>query len=600
MRRRQLLLMATGLPLMAGAGTAAIAAPGFRRVRPADPAWPSPAAWDRLKARVGGNLIKPASLLGSCETEAKSVGCSTLLKSLQNPFFIGDQPSGTQVSGYLDAWTPAPSAYAVAAHSAADVAAAVDFARRHNLRLVVKGGGHSYLGTSNAPDSLLIWTRPMRSVTVHERFSPAGAPANAPGVPAVTAGAGAVWMDLYDAVTTKAGRYVQGGGCTTVGVAGHVQSGGFGSFSKAFGTSSAHLLEAEVVTADGAVRIVNAYRNPDLFWALKGGGGGSLGVITKVTLRTHDLPAMFGGALGRIKASSDAAFRRLVGRFLEFYAGSLLNPYWGEQVSIRPDNLLKISMVSQGLTDEEAMAVWRPFVDWVRASPADYSFVDSMEIGGGPARRWWDAEARRKRASASMHYDNRPEAPATQAWWAGDQDQVSAFLHGYDSIWLSASLLAPARRDQLAETLVAASRHFAVDLHFNKGLAGGPPAAIAAARDTAMSPDSLSAFALAIISTGGLPSYMRLVGFKPDLGFAHRNAQRVAAAAATLRQIAPGAGSYLSESSYFNQDWKQAYWGANFARLSGVKAKYDPAGLFFVHHGVGSEGWSADGFERVA
>ena len=82
-----------------------------------------------------------------------------MLQNIRNPFYIGDQAGGTQVSGWLDAWTPAPSVYAVKARQAADVAAAVNFARTHNLRLVVKGGGHSYLGTSNAPDSLLIWTR---------------------------------------------------------------------------------------------------------------------------------------------------------------------------------------------------------------------------------------------------------------------------------------------------------------------------------------------------------------------------------------------------------------------------------------------------------
>ena len=83
---------------------------------------------------------------------------------------------------------------------------------------------------------------------------------------------------------------MQGGGCMTVGVAGLIQSGGFGSFSKAYGMAAASLLEAEVVTADGAVRIANACTNPDLFWALKGGGGGSLGVVTRLTLRTHELP----------------------------------------------------------------------------------------------------------------------------------------------------------------------------------------------------------------------------------------------------------------------------------------------------------------------
>ena len=115
-------------------------------------------------------------------------------------------------------------------------------------------------------------------------------------------------------MTTRRGRYVQGGGCTTVGVAGLIQSGGFGSFSKKYGLAAAGLLEAEVVTADGVARIANACTNPDLFWGLKGGGGGTLGVVTRVTLRTRELPSFFGAVFGKITAASEAAFRELISR----------------------------------------------------------------------------------------------------------------------------------------------------------------------------------------------------------------------------------------------------------------------------------------------
>ncbi|XHO77722.1 hypothetical protein BCC0238_007316 (plasmid) [Burkholderia gladioli] len=135
-----------------------------------------------------------------------------------------------------------------------------------------------------------------------------------PPTPAVTVEAGCLWIDVYTAVTTQAGRYVQGGGCTTVGVAGLVQGGGFGSFSKRYGMAAASLLQAEIVTADGVVRTVNASREPDLFWALKGGGGGSFGVVTRITLQTHDLPEHFGWAGFTVKASSREAYRRLVER----------------------------------------------------------------------------------------------------------------------------------------------------------------------------------------------------------------------------------------------------------------------------------------------
>src|SRR5918995_3510647 len=91
--------------------------------------------------------------------------------------------------------------------------------------------------------------------------------------------------------------------------------------------------EAGRDTADGAVRIANACTNPDLFWGLKGGGGGSLGVVTRITLRTHALPDFFGAVNMTVKATSDAAFRRLVGKVIDFYRESLLNPHWGEQIA---------------------------------------------------------------------------------------------------------------------------------------------------------------------------------------------------------------------------------------------------------------------------
>ncbi len=167
-----------------------------------------------------------------------------------------------------DARISSPSVYAVTAEKTADIVAAVNFARDNNLRLVVKGGGHSYQGTSNAPDSLLIWTRNMNSVTLHDAFAGEGCEGRREPHSAVSIEAGAIWGRVYDAVAVKDGRYVQGG-CLTVGVAGLVQSGGFGSFSKNCGLAAASLIEAEIVTADGAIRIVNECTDPDLFSAIR-------------------------------------------------------------------------------------------------------------------------------------------------------------------------------------------------------------------------------------------------------------------------------------------------------------------------------------------
>lgn len=571
---------------------------GRARVRPGDPQWPAPAAWDDLRERVGGRLIKVQSPLDVCRIESNGASCAAVFAGLRNPFFIGDDPGLTQTSGWLDAWTSKPSVYAVAATSTADVVAAVTFARDHDLRLVVKGGGHSYQGTSDAPDSLLVWTRHMHAITLHDAFVASGCSNVQTPQHAVTVEAGAMWIDVYDAVTTHAGRYVQGGGCATVGVAGLVQSGGFGSFSKLFGTAASGLLEAEIVTADGAVRIANACTNPDLFWGIKGGGGGSLGVVTRLTLATHELPNYFGGISATIKATSAAAFRQLLHRFVGFYRDDLLNPHWGEVVKIQPNDTVEISMVFQGLDASQARATWRPFFDSIAAAPDDYTLVEPPTIASRPARLWWDVAYRKDHAPGSIVFDPRAGAPATHAWWSGDSEQVGVFLHAFESAWMPASLLAQNDQHHLVDALFAASRHWEVQLHFNKGLAGAPSSAVAAARQTAMNPAVLGAFALAIVAAGGPASFPGIAGHEPDLSRAREDARRVTQAMAELRAVVPHAGSYVSESNFFEKDWQHAFWGNNYPRLRAIKRRYDPAGLFFVRHGVDSEGWSDDGFTR--
>jgi len=362
--RRHFLRMLPALMAWLGGGNPALGAARRTRSRgrPIDPAWPTPAQWQQLATHVGDALIPVRSPLSACAASRDEAVCAALFTSLKNPYFLGDEVGLTQTLGWVDAWTSRPSVYAVAARHAQDVVAAVNFAREHNLRLVVKGGGHSYQGTSNAPDSLLVWTRRMNAITLHDAFTPAGCEGQTSPTRAVTVGAGAIWSQVYDAVTTRAGSYVQGGGCMTVGVAGLVQSGGFGSFSKAFGLAAASLLQAEVVTADGVLRTCNACTNPDLFWALKGGGGGSFGVVTRLTLRVHELPDTFGAVNFTVRATSGAALRKLVAMMVDFYAGSLMNPHWGEQIRLR-GNVLQVAMVFQGLTRAEASAVWQPFFD---------------------------------------------------------------------------------------------------------------------------------------------------------------------------------------------------------------------------------------------
>jgi FAD/FMN-containing dehydrogenase len=604
MRRRDFLRTAALLPLLSSGGLHTWTAEQRvsqpqRRVRPGDPLWPSDARWSHLREAVGGRLARVRSPLAECGTAPEGAACRAVLDGLTNPFYLGDHPALTQSSGWAGAWTSAPSVYAVTAEQTSDVVAAVNFAREHHLRLVVKGGGHSYQGTSSSADSLLVWTRRMDDVVLHDAFVPEGAAGRLAAQPAVSVGAGAIWGRVYQAVTTEGGRYVQGGGCTTVGVAGLVQSGGFGSFSKRFGLAAAGLLEAEVVTADGTVRIANPFIHPDLFWALRGGGGGSYGVVTRLTLRTHDLPETIGGVFGRIQAASEADYRPLVARILVFYRERLLNPHWGEQIRFEPGNAVSLRLVFQGLSREEVQEVWQPLLDWVEGK-REYAWTSEPTIIAAPARRLWDAHYLQSELPGLSQADERPGAPPTDYAWAGDREEAGQFLHAYRSLWLPASLLEEDRLPDLVNALATGSEHWSIALHLNKGLAGAPAEAIEAARDTAVNPAVLDAFALAIVAANAPHAFPGTLGRSPDLARAEREAGAVGRAVRGLAELVPRPASYVAESDYFERDWQRSFWGENHARLAAVKRRYDPAGLFFVHHGVGSEEWSADGFTPVA
>src|SRR5215467_12401946 len=192
-RRRLLQIVVASIPSLPsiwswllGPRPSAAATRSLSRVRPADREWPSEASWDRLSQEIRGKLVKVQSPLAECMEARSSLSCTQIFKELKNPYYLGDEVGLTQSLGWVEAWTSRPSVYAVAAEATDDVVAAVNFARIHNLRLVVKGGGHSYQGTSNAADSLVIWTRPMSAIVLHDAFVGSGCDGQAQAQPAVS------------------------------------------------------------------------------------------------------------------------------------------------------------------------------------------------------------------------------------------------------------------------------------------------------------------------------------------------------------------------------------------------------------------------------
>lgn len=565
---------------LTGIGLAGLASPALASAKAAPP-------WNELAAKLGDRLRAVASPLETCVKAGGAGGDELFARTLKNPYAISDDPGLTQTLSWSRAWRSGTPTRVVVARDAGDISTAIAFAKRHRVRLVTRGGAHSYFGNSNGAGSLLVWTRAMREVIQHDAFAPSGGPAGSPSEAAVSVSAGALWGDVYRQTMVDAGRYVQGGGCLTVGVAGFTLGGGFGSLSKRFGTGAANLLEAEIVTADGKVRIANPWRDPELFFALRGGGGGTFGIVTRLTLRTHTLPETIGAALFEVVARDDTAWRALVAEIIDHYATHLFNPQWGEQLRFSPGRRLGVSMLAAGRSQDEVRADWAPFLAWVRERGADYTLPREPALIAAPARQFWNPQFLNSLPGIVMS-DDRPGADPNHVYWNDNRGEAGQQVHAYKSRWLPQSLLEPANRTRLADALIAGSARWPVALHTNKGLAGGDATALARTAQTATNPQVSDAFALLIVAATDDPAWPGIPGHEPDTADAIKQAASVGEAFAPLAAVSPGMGCYMSESDWWNPDFARDYWGANYPRLLAAKRKYDPAGLFGGHNCVGS------------
>ncbi|MFZ6691477.1 FAD-dependent oxidoreductase [Undibacterium sp. SXout20W] len=514
---------------------------------------------------------------------------SGLSSRLKDPVFRGSEPSIVQMGGWLDAWTPKLGRWFVKAKSPQDIVHGIRFAIASKLPIAIRGGAHSYFGQSCKAESVVLWTAGMRDIKMQVNFRPAGAPDSDQPQHVVHVGSGCTWGEVYAEVIAKRGRYVQGGGCTTVGVGGMLQGGGFGSFSKGFGTVASNLLEAEIVTADGQIRIVNPYRDPELFWAIKGGGGGTFGVLTRVTLRTHDLPERFGVVRFKFQAKSDQKMEEASTYVLQLIREQLLTPYWGEKIVFMPDRIISVETMFQGISETQARDIWQPLVNTIEQYSDQYEILTPLFTSSVPSKDLWNSQVINQQFPGALSIGETRDGLNKSVFWTGDGEQAGLVWTAYESLWLDMRLLKQEKILELASTFAAASNFHSFELHLNKGLAGLGESMLALCNDTPVNPQSLTAFALMIVADGQVPLPGNEVTAKlteKQIIDGHSDRDKVARVAQKFRQLAPDAGSYLNESNYFHPDIATAAWGENFPRLQAVKNQYDPTDLFHVHHGV--------------
>ncbi|MFF0146078.1 FAD/FMN-containing dehydrogenase [Amycolatopsis sulphurea] len=209
---------------------------------------PVPDRWERLRRRLAGPLLRP-----------------------------GDAGYDAARRGFFAMYDRRPAAVAGCARRE-DVQACVDFAARQGIPLAARSGGHSYPGYSTVDDGLVADLARLNRIELHEGGQ-------------VTIGAGARLGAVY-AVLAAAGRALPAGTCPTVGIAGLTLGGGLGVLGRKYGLTCDLLESAELVTADGTCHTVSAASRPELFWALRGGGGGNFGIVTSFTFRTVPAPGL--------------------------------------------------------------------------------------------------------------------------------------------------------------------------------------------------------------------------------------------------------------------------------------------------------------------
>lgn len=259
----------------------------------------------------------------------------------------------------------------------ADVVATLAFTRRFGLGVVPRGGGHSYIGASTLSGGVVLDTGPMATVT----------PDPASGT--ATVGAGARLVDVYRALD-RSGLAVPAGSCPSVGIAGQTQGGGQGVVARAQGLTSDTVTAVTVVTADGRVRDVDAARDPDLFWALRGGGGGTFGVVT--SFRVKPFPSQDCGVWSARWAWSAA---EAVVAGWQRWVATTADENWAnlhlEAVGSVPS--VRVSGVTLGGSGDEALAELTRLVgvDPTSTSSTTHTWMDTVLLEAGCSRTGYEA-----------------------------------------------------------------------------------------------------------------------------------------------------------------------------------------------------------------
>ncbi|KAI1391408.1 FAD-binding domain-containing protein [Hypoxylon trugodes] len=544
---------------------------GGCKTYPTDPYWPFPTTWALLNFLLGGALIQTVPYAASCYDSFgnyNATKCAFITNNWINAsIYHTEDPTSVNAVLFQGATCMPPGfvpsggnctlggypVYAVDVRNVAQIQLALNFARNLNLRVVIKNTGHDFSAKSVGMGALSLWTHNLKQIQFFQNYRQGRYRG-----PALKLGAGVQAFEAYEAARNNNVTVVGGEG-RTVGVAGgYILGGGHSPLSSIYGMGADQVLSMEVVLADG--RFVTASENsyPDLFWALRGGGGSTFGVVTSVVVKAYPkikvttmTYAFATGPTVSINQFWDALRAYFEGFIIYTEAGNY--------------EYFRISKVAEGQYATDMGPWFAPNMTKAELETLVAPLLARFkEIG---------VEVNPVYTEYDDYYDAWYASFPVEPWGSNAIRQASR-------LFPKANWQNPSKLNATFDVIKNVVEEGAYIVAFN--IAAAPKTGYP---DNAVNPAWRTTVLHAIMATlwneTSTEAQAKAASDRLTYGWSQRWAD----------VAAPYPGVYMSEADYLTNSFTKEFWGNNYPRLYRIKQRYDGFGVFYAHTAVGSEDW---------
>ncbi|KAJ6610477.1 FAD-binding domain-containing protein [Mycena sp. CBHHK59/15] len=534
-------------------------------------ALPTAKEWQEFSASLGGRLRSTAPLAAPCfplvnghKSTVDPEACAAVqagymladFRSHRYPAFMFPQwetCQRTEEKCLLDAsntsnpvaWSVpclqgGVSEYYLAVAGPKDVQKAFLFSAKTGIHISIKASGHDYKGRSVSKGSLNLWTRNMDSLVYTPNFTPEGG--DQVYKRTITVGAGVPFEDLYKFADVHNLTVVGGYHQTVTPSGGWVLGGGHSILSPVYGLGVDRVVQFKIVTPDGKYRVANSFLNTDIFWALRGGGGSTFGVVIESTILAEPRMKLQVASMSFTKTATNyQPWLKLI--VDQSYKWGMEG--WGGHMT--PTSLINVNPL---LTPAEATASLKPVADYVHAQNG------TVVIEELPS---WQA--------FFVKYVMTAQASV------GVENELVSRLIPTD-LFTSAS-----GRTTLTNTMVQMIQQYGVNPYI---VVGTPFLFNGTANATSVTP----AWRKALWQIGGHTGWQfnaTVSQIRTQFEIAHNVTE-------LMSSITPGSGAYFNEGDLYQTNHEENFWGPNYPALLSIKKKYDPMSLLDCWQCVGWKG----------